>query len=72
MTRVAARMLGPLDRLLVSRCLVGRRLPCGCDVGLYEKTDGEVLTIVDEPDDTCPDRAHQADFVIDRASHPGR
>lgn len=63
-------MLGMMERLQLARCVLGRRLPCGCDVGLYEKMDGGILTIVDDPADTCPDRSHQADFVIAREPSP--
>ena len=69
MTRVAAHRLGTMERLQLTRCVLGRRLPCGCNVGLYEKMDGDIITIVDDPSDACRDRTHQADFVI--ACEPG-
>ncbi|HTV01790.1 MAG TPA: hypothetical protein VMF13_14680 [Luteitalea sp.] len=72
MTRVAGHMLGTMERLQLTRCVLGRRLPCGCDIGLYEKHDGGILTIVDEPSDSCLDRSHQADFVIGREPAPAR
>ena len=60
----AARKLGVLERLRIARCLHGVCLACGCRAGIYETTDDVVLTIIDDPDDRCPDRAHQTDFVI--------
>jgi hypothetical protein len=64
MTRATGRMLTTVERLELAQCLLVRRLGCGCEVGLYQTMAGHVLTVVDNPDDDCPDRGHQADFVI--------
>ena len=67
MTRATGRMLTMVERTqLVHRQLV-RQLACGCDVGLYSTAAGRVVTVVENPEDSCPDRGHQADFVIDDA-----
>lgn len=72
MTRAArGRMLTAVERLELVRCLLERRLDCGCAVGLYQTLAGGVLAIVDNPDDDCPDRGHQADFVIAADVAPG-
>jgi hypothetical protein len=61
-------MLTMVERtLLVHRPLVRRRA-CGCDVAQYSAAAGRVLTVVENPDDCCPNRGHQADFVIDDAA----
>lgn len=70
MTRATGRMLTTVERLEIVQCLLARRLPCGCVAGLYQTVTGRVLTVVDEPDDACADRGHQADFVI--AAHEPR
>lgn len=64
MTRTNGRMLTMVERLELAQRLLVRRLACGCQVGIYRTLTERVLTIVDDPDDDCPDRGHQADFVI--------
>ena len=64
MRRATGRMLTTVERLEMAQCLLVRRLPCGCEVGRYQTLSGRVLTVVDNPDDDCADRGHQADFVI--------
>ncbi len=64
MTRARGRMLTAVERLELARCLLVRVLGCGCEVGLYQTMDGRVLAVVENPADDCPDRGHQADFVI--------
>jgi hypothetical protein len=44
----------------ILRGLKSQLLACGCIAGIYEKYDGEVVTLVDEPDASCQDRDHQA------------
>lgn len=65
MTRARGRMLTTVERIELVECVLVRRLGCGCQVGLYRTMSGRALTIVDTPDDDCPDRGHQADFVIE-------
>ena len=64
MRHAGARKLGWLERLQIAPCISGVQLTCGCRAGVYETFDQVVLTIVDDPDDNCPERGHQADFVI--------
>ena len=42
----------------ILRGLSSRLLPCGCLAGIYETYDGNVVTILDERDETCRDRRH--------------
>ena len=39
----------------VRRCVAGYRLPCGCLVGVYERVDGGVITLVDVQMSSCPE-----------------
>ena len=64
MTRANGRMLTTMERLRLVACVLVRRLPCGCEAGMYQTTTRQLLTIIDDPEDACPDRGHQADFVI--------
>jgi hypothetical protein len=64
MRRATGRMLTTVERLEMAQCLLVRQLPCGCEVGLYQTLSGRLLTVVDNPDDDCADRGHQADVVI--------
>jgi hypothetical protein len=57
-------MLTTVERRELARCLLVYRLACGCEVAVYQTVGGGVLTVVDDPDDECPDRGHQADFVL--------
>ncbi len=68
MTRGNGPMLSAVERVQLLRCEVVRRLVCGCEVGLYRSRTGQVFTIVDDPDDACRNRGHQADFLIDEPS----
>lgn len=43
----------------ILRGLASRLLPCGCVAGIYETYDGEVVTLLDERLDTCPNTDHQ-------------
>jgi hypothetical protein len=61
------RKLKLLERLQIAECLNGQQLACGCVVGRYLTHAGHVLTVIDVDGDDCPDRAHQADFVIGEA-----
>lgn len=67
MTRATGRMLTMVERAQLVHCRLVRRLACGCDVAHYSTAAGRVLTVVESPEDSCPDRGHQADFVIDDA-----
>jgi len=42
----------------ILRGLTSRLLPCGCVAGVYETYDGLVVTLLDEPQATCPDPNH--------------
>lgn len=64
MTRATGRMLTMVERSQLVHCQLVRRLACGCDVALYSTAAGRVLTVVESPEDSCRERAHQADFVI--------
>lgn len=67
MTRATGRMLTMLERTELVHCLLVRQLACGCDVAVYSTASGRGLTVVEHPKDSCPERGHQADFVIDDA-----
>ena len=71
MTRARGRMLTAVERLELAQRLLMWRLSCGCEVGLHQTLTGRVLTIVDNPDDDCHNRGHQADFVIAAHDAPG-
>ena len=64
MSGTTARKLGLVERLQIVRCIQVVELVCRCRAGVYETIDDIVLTVVDDPHDDCPDRSHQADFVI--------
>ncbi|HEY8551415.1 MAG TPA: hypothetical protein VIL35_15770 [Vicinamibacterales bacterium] len=65
-----SRKLRILERFQISRCLGGGQLPCGCNVGVYETYDGQLVPVVDAAADSCGDRSHQVDYVIDLAALP--
>ena len=44
--------------------LGGRVLPCGCLVGSYETSRGDVVEVLDAHDDRCVDRAHATDSIV--------
>ena len=64
MTRATGRMLTMVERTQLVHCQQVRRLACGCEAGLYTTAARRVLTVVEDPEDSCPNRGHQADFVI--------
>lgn len=43
----------------ILRGLTSRLLPCGCVAGIYETYDGEIVTLLDERQSTCPDANHE-------------
>ena len=65
MTRATGRMLTMVERAQLVHCQRVRRLACGCEVALYTTAARRALTVVEDPEDSCPHRGHQADFVID-------
>jgi hypothetical protein len=48
----------------VLRILAGRRLPCGCLVGIYETYDGPIAQVVDERNRSCPDPTHRPGHIL--------
>ena len=58
-------MLTLVERTQLVHCQLVRQLACGCNVARYSTAAGRVLTVVENPEDSCPNRGHQADFVID-------
>lgn len=48
----------------VYRGLGGRCLPCGCVVGVYERYDSRVVTIVDVVGGACPRSEHEVDAEL--------
>jgi len=46
------------------RILRGRRLSCGCSVGVYETRSGEVVQIIDARSDGCDAAGHSVDSVV--------
>ena len=34
-------------------------LPCGCLAGVYETYDGDVITLIDTAEASCPDDRHK-------------
>ena len=67
MTRATGRMLTMVERTQLVHCQLVRELACGCKVARYSTAGGRALTVVENPEDACPNRGHQADFVIDDA-----
>jgi hypothetical protein len=43
----------------ILRGLRSHLLPCGCVAGIYETYDGEVITLLDERNETCHDATHE-------------
>lgn len=43
----------------ILRGLRSRLLPCGCVAGIYETYDGEIITLLDERNETCQDATHE-------------
>ncbi len=39
--------------LVVHRCVAGLRLPCGCQVGVYETRGGQIIRLVDLQGQGC-------------------
>jgi hypothetical protein len=71
MTRATGRMLTMVERTQLMHCQLVRRLACGCEVALYTTATGRLLTVVEDAEDSCPNRGHQADFVIgDQVARP--
>ena len=64
MTRATGRMLTMVERTQLVHCQQVRRLACGCEVALYTTAAGRALTVIENPEDSCSNRGHQADFVI--------
>ena len=64
MERPTARTLGIIERMQIVGRVQARALPCGCRIGRYVTLGRDLLTVVDEPHDTCRNRAHQTDVVI--------
>jgi hypothetical protein len=44
--------------------LSGRVLACGCMAGVYETYDGNVVTIIDVPGASCPEREHASGNIV--------
>ena len=56
----------------ILRGLRSRLLPCGCVAGIYETYDGEVVTLLDERNETCQDATHEnGNRIPDLAAAPG-
>lgn len=56
----------------ILRGLRSRLLPCGCVAGIYETYDSEVVTLLDERNETCSDAAHEnGNRIPDLAAAPG-
>jgi hypothetical protein len=53
--RVETFARGVRAQATVRRCVAGYRLPCGCLVGVYERVDGGVITLIDVPMPACPE-----------------
>jgi hypothetical protein len=49
----------------ILRGLGGRRLACGCTVGVYETYDARAVAILDVKDPACEQSSHRADAEID-------
>lgn len=49
-------------RILKGLC--GRVLACGCMAGVYETYDGAVVTIIDVPGASCPEREHVSGNIV--------
>jgi hypothetical protein len=48
----------------ILRGVSSRLLPCGCLTGVYETYDGDIVTIVDAPSESCADPSHTNGNVI--------
>ena len=58
--RVETFARGLRAQATVRRCVGGYRLPCGCIAGVYERVDGDIITLVDVQVPSCPEGGSHA------------
>ena len=59
--------LGFFRRFSLRRCVGSDKLPCGCQVGLYETYSARTLCVLEVVDPSCRERGHEKDVIVDRS-----